>query len=96
LWRRQNAGLGPVVVSNWRRRKTTTYRRSVPTPDRSPDLPPARIELRLKPADRDILQKAAALVGDDVASFVRRTAMLKARRLLAEFDDPAPRRRRAV
>jgi len=65
----------------------------MPPPDRDDDPAPARVELRLKPADRDLLQRAAALGGDDVASFVRRTAMIKARRLLAEFGDPAPRRK---
>jgi uncharacterized protein (DUF1778 family) len=65
----------------------------MPTPARDTDQTPARVELRLKPADRDLLQRAAALVGDDVASFVRRTAMIKARRLLAEFGDPASRRK---
>lgn len=66
----------------------------MPAPARDADHTPARIELRLKPADRDLLQQAAALVGDDVASFVRRTAMLKARRLLAEFGEPVARRGR--
>jgi len=65
----------------------------MPRTSRSADTNPTRVELRLKPTDRDILQQAADLVGDDVASFVRRTAMIKARRLLAEFGEPVPRRK---
>jgi len=61
--------------------------------DRDADLSPTRVELRLKKADRDLLQQAADLVGDDIASFVRRTAMLEARRLLAEFSHARPRRK---
>jgi uncharacterized protein (DUF1778 family) len=64
----------------------------MPRTTRDADDSPVRVELRLKRADRDLLQQAADLVADDVASFVRRTAMLEARRLLAELGGSAQRR----
>lgn len=58
--------------------------RAMPTkPDRDRD---ARMELRLKPEEKDLIERAAALGGEDTSGFVRRTALLAARELLAKMN----------
>lgn len=45
----------------------------------------ARMELRMTADEKAILEEAAALGGEDTASFVRRASIVEARRLLATF-----------
>lgn len=44
----------------------------------------ARMELRLTPAEKALLRKAADVGGEDASSFVRRAALTEARALLAK------------
>lgn len=43
------------------------------------------MELRMTADEKAILEEAAALGGEDTASFVRRASIVEARRLLATF-----------
>lgn len=46
-------------------------------------------EVRLSNEERALLTRAGRLLGQDVTTFMRSTALLHARRLLAEFDHGA-------
>lgn len=43
----------------------------------------ARMELRMKQEEKDIIERAASLGGEDTSSFVRRTALVEARSILS-------------
>ena len=47
----------------------------------------ARLDLRLRHEEKATLERAAALGGEDVSSFVRRTALTEARLLLARLGN---------
>jgi uncharacterized protein (DUF1778 family) len=47
----------------------------------------ARLELRMTPEEKALIERAAALGGEDVSTFVRRVALLEARTLLARLRD---------
>lgn len=48
----------------------------------------ARLELRLTPEEKRLVEEAARLGGEDVSTFVRRVALLEARALLARMGPP--------
>lgn len=53
----------------------------------------ARMELRLAPAEKALLRKAADVGGEDASGFVRRVALTEARALLAKTaPTPKPKR----
>lgn len=52
-------------------------------PDRERD---ARLEIRMKPEEKDLVARAAELGGEDTSQFVRRVAILAARELLARLQ----------
>lgn len=43
----------------------------------------ARLELRMTPEEKALVEQAAALGGEDTGSFVRRVALIEARAILA-------------
>jgi uncharacterized protein (DUF1778 family) len=45
----------------------------------------ARLELRLTPEEKALVEQAAALGGEDTSTFVRRVALIEARALLAKM-----------
>lgn len=49
-------------------------------PDRGRD---ARLELRMTPDEKDLLERAAQLGGEDTSTFARRVALIEARALIA-------------
>jgi uncharacterized protein (DUF1778 family) len=48
-----------------------------------------RLELRMRADEKATLERAAALGGEDVSSFVRRTALTEARLLLGRLGTDA-------
>lgn len=44
----------------------------------------ARLEVRMKPEEKAMIEQAAAYGGEDVSTFVRRVALVEARALLAK------------
>lgn len=51
-------------------------------PDKGRD---ARLEIRMTPEEKALIEQAAALGGEDVSTFVRRVALIEARVLLAKL-----------
>lgn len=51
-------------------------------PDRERD---ARLEIRMKPEEKGLIEEAAALGGEDTSQFARRVALIAARELLARL-----------
>lgn len=49
-------------------------------PDRGRD---ARLELRMTPEEKELLERAAKLGGEDTSTFARRVALIEARALIA-------------
>lgn len=49
-------------------------------PDRGRD---ARLELRMTPEEKELLERAAQLGGEDTSTFARRVALIEARALIA-------------
>lgn len=47
----------------------------------------ARLEVRLSPAEKRLLQRAAMLGGEDVSALTRRAALIEARRVLARAGE---------
>lgn len=45
----------------------------------------ARLELRLTPEEKEVIERAAALGGEDTSTYVRRVALIEARTLLAKL-----------
>ena len=59
------------------------------TPPRKSDVPrDARMELRMTAEEKELVESAAALGSEDTSSFVRRAAIVEARRLLASVNRP--------
>ena len=52
-------------------------------PDRERD---ARLEIRMKPAEKELIERAAALGGEDTSQFARRIAIVAARELIARLE----------
>lgn len=51
-------------------------------PDRERD---ARLEIRMKPEEKALIEEAASLGGEDTSQFVRRVGIIAARELLARL-----------
>lgn len=45
----------------------------------------ARLELRMTPEERELIEQAAVLGGEDASGFVRRVALIEARTMLAKL-----------
>ncbi len=45
----------------------------------------ARLELRMTPEERELIEQAAVLGGEDASGFVRRVALIEARTTLAKM-----------
>ena len=51
-------------------------------PDRERD---ARLEIRMKPEEKALIERAASLGGEDTSQFARRVALIAARELTARL-----------
>ena len=52
-------------------------------PDRGRD---ARLELRMTPEEKELIERASRLGGEDTSTFARRTALIEARMILARME----------